>query len=190
LNSTTTFSLSCSGTGGASLKEITVEVTDDDRVRVVLSVDRELILANDQVEITWNSMNATSCEASGAWSGDKALSGTATSQPIGVDATFKLTCFKTGASGSASIFVTVADRIVEWQAPKKNVDGTPLKGLDGFNLYWGARSRSYNGSVRLAPKLRRWEADLPAGTYYFAITAIDKKGKESGYSNEIIKQLP
>ena len=31
-------------------------------------------------------------------------------------------------------------------------------------------------------------ADLPAGTYYFALTATDKAGLESGYSGAVTKQ--
>ena len=55
--------------------------------------------------ITWSSTNATSCTASGAWSGTRATSGTENVGPITAAATYTLTC--TGAGGSGNGAVTV-----------------------------------------------------------------------------------
>ena len=57
------------------------------------------------VTLVWTSQNATSCVASGSWSGKEPANGSATSPTISATATFTLTC--TGAGGSAHKSVTV-----------------------------------------------------------------------------------
>jgi hypothetical protein len=57
------------------------------------------------VTLTWTSQNATSCTASGGWSGSQAVNGKAVSAAITAVTTFTLTC--TGAGGTATQSVTV-----------------------------------------------------------------------------------
>jgi hypothetical protein len=72
---------------------------------VTLSADNSQVSSGSTVDLVWSSQNATSCTASGGWSGSKALSGTATSAALTSTTTFTLTC--TGAGGQASQSVTV-----------------------------------------------------------------------------------
>lgn len=76
------------------------------RPRVVLTASPTSIMEGQSTTLTWSSTNATSCTASGAWSGSQATSGTATETPTatGTD-TYTLTC--TGAGGSANQSVTL-----------------------------------------------------------------------------------
>ena len=60
--------------------------------------------------LTWSSTNATSCTASGAWSGAKATSGSQSTGPLTASSSFTLTCTgttgaQTNASKSAMVFV-------------------------------------------------------------------------------------
>jgi hypothetical protein len=55
--------------------------------------------------LTWSVQNATSCQASGGWSGSKALTGSETTGALSVTTTFTLTC--TGIGGT-----TAVDRVV------------------------------------------------------------------------------
>ena len=57
------------------------------------------------VTLSWSSTSATSCAASGAWSGAKATSSSAVIGPLGSTSTFTLTC--TGLGGSSTQSVTV-----------------------------------------------------------------------------------
>jgi hypothetical protein len=57
------------------------------------------------VTLTWSSTNATSCTASGGWTGAVATSGSTTSAALTADTTFTLSC--TGAGGSTSQSLTV-----------------------------------------------------------------------------------
>ena len=58
------------------------------------------------VEITWSSANASSCSASGGWSGTKAVNGSETIEVSSVgDTTYTLTC--SGEGGNASRTITI-----------------------------------------------------------------------------------
>ena len=190
LQQTQTFSLSCSGAGGAALREVQVNVADDADVSVSLSSDVDAVLINGTVQLTWSSSNAESCEASGSWSGQVETSGTFTSVPLTDNALFQLTCFAQGQSAVSQLGVAVTDNTIRWTAPTENVDGTQLTDLDGFAVYWGNGSRNYSTSVNLGAGAREWTLDVAPGTYYLAVTALNSQNEESGYSNEIVKVIP
>jgi uncharacterized repeat protein (TIGR01451 family) len=60
---------------------------------------------NSSANLTWTSTNATSCYASGDWSGTKGTSGSETTYNLTYSKTYTITC--TGSGGSASDSVTV-----------------------------------------------------------------------------------
>lgn len=85
--------------------------------------------------------------------------------------------------GSGSVTLT-------WQPPTQNADGSPLTDLSGYNLYVGTESNTYNYmEIRLDnPGLTAYVVDnLEPGTYYFAATAFNSTGVESGFSGEVVK---
>lgn len=59
---------------------------------VQLSADATKVSAGGSSTLTWSSTNATSCTASGAWSGTRAASGSEQVGPIDTPATYTLTC--------------------------------------------------------------------------------------------------
>jgi hypothetical protein len=73
---------------------------------VSLSANTYEIVAGDRTTLTWSSSNASSCTASGSWSGSKSLSGneSITLDNYG-DYTFSIDC----SGATASIQVTVSD---------------------------------------------------------------------------------
>ena len=190
LQQSQSFALSCSGQGGGALREVTVEVNQSSGVSVSLRSDPPSVLIGSQVELSWNSINADSCEAGGSWTGARSLSGTFTTPALTADTTFTLTCFAQGDSAVAMVTVDVVDKIIRWQAPTENVDGTALTNLAGFNVYWGDGSRDYTGSINLPADAREWDISLSSGTYFLAVTAVDGQDSESSYSNEIRKTIP
>jgi hypothetical protein len=77
-----------------------------------------------------------------------------------------------------------------WYPPVTNVDGTPLKDLSGFNIYYGNTSGNYIKEINVGNKTTYPLSNLTAGnTYYVVVTAYDISGNESGYSNEISKTI-
>ncbi len=58
--------------------------------------------------------------------------------------------------------------------------------LAGYKLYYGTSSGSYQQSVNVGNLTQYSLSNLQDGvTYYFAVTAYDTEGNESGYSNEV-----
>jgi hypothetical protein len=99
------------------------------------------ITVGSSTTITWSSVNATSCAASGSWSGTLATSGTQTLTPTaaGTD-TYTLTCSNaTGASVASNATLTVTS------PPKSGggaIDVLMLLGLAGIGVGRIARLRS------------------------------------------------
>jgi hypothetical protein len=71
-----------------------------------------------------------------------------------------------------------------WDAPTTKADGKPLTGLAGYNIYYGKSSGHYSSMINVGNVTTYNVGNLSPGTYYFAVTAYDKEGNESAYSNE------
>jgi len=101
----TTFLLVSCGGGGGGGSAPSAPTQQNITVSITTSADSAEI--NSSINLTWSSTLATSCSASGSWSGSKGTSGSE-SLIIGVGGsnTFSLSCSATGAnSGSASTTV-------------------------------------------------------------------------------------
>jgi len=166
-------------------------VAEDDDLSVSLSADPEQIGENDAATLTWSAQGANECSASGGWSGSRPPSGTFETGPLAETTTYSLACTNGSENALASVTVEVLDKMIRWQAPTQNEDGTPLDDLDGYVVYWGTQSRDYTSSFTIdLPSTTEWEADIAPGSYYFALTAFDADGNESSYSNELRKDIP
>ena len=73
---------------------------------VTLSANPTSIAAGQTSALTWSSTNATSCTASGAWTGNQALTGT-TSVTLNQNSTYNIACTGAGGIANASATVTV-----------------------------------------------------------------------------------
>ncbi len=114
-NATSTYSLSCSGAGGTVVKSVTVNVTVPQQppapVAPTLSLQanpthvEEGSPSNATSTLTWSTTNATTCSASGGWSGGKAVNGTEVVAPLATTS-YSLIC--SGAGGSVSATTTIA----------------------------------------------------------------------------------
>ena len=157
-----------------------------------LTASPEYVEAGGSSTLSWNASGASSCSASGGWSGSRPVSGSFTVGPINGTTTYQLNCSGSSGNSLGMVTVQVVDKFIRWQAPTENVDGTPLTDLAGYVIYWGTSSRDYTGSQTInSPTATEWEATMLApGTYYFAMTAFDGENNESGYSNELRKIIP
>jgi hypothetical protein len=82
-----------------------------------------------------------------------------------------------GASGNVSL---------SWEAPTENTNGTALQNLGGYVIRYGSVSRQYTAEITISnPGLTRYVVEsLPAGTYYFSMTATTTSGVQSSPSAE------
>ena len=59
--------------------------------------------------------------------------------------------------------------------------------ISGYNVYFGTQSRDYGSPIPAGNTTSYTVDNLTEGTtYYFALTAIDTSGNESGYSVEVV----
>ncbi len=110
LTATTTYTLSCTGSNGNVSDSVTINVGSPPAPTVDIKANNSdgpiSITTGTSTNLSWSSTNASSCSASGGWSGVKATSGTGVSTGnLIANTTFTLTC--TGSGGTVSDSVTV-----------------------------------------------------------------------------------
>ena len=141
--------------------------------------------------LRWSSENVDSCEATGAWDGDRPRAGNDQVELSETgDHTFLMTC--QGGQGSAVAMVTVSldGTEVAWVAPAQNTDGSDLTDLAGYNLYYGENSGDYTEVLSVDDaSLTSVSLPIEPGEYYMAMTAYDLEGNESDLSNEILQVI-
>ena len=166
LISNRTYTLTCIGPGGTQSSSVTVAVAP----RVVLSANNTLnyiaIPYNTAATLRWYSNNATSCSASGAWSGTKSPVGG--SQSTGNITTgrdqrniYTLTC--TGPGGTQSTSVTI-------------IAYAPFRVVLSANNTLNSITIPYNTSATL-----RWYSNETAGPYGICSAAGAWSGLKSQY---------
>lgn len=76
---------------------------------------------------------------------------------------------------------------ISWTPPTQNTDGSTLTNLAGYNIYYGTSQSNLNSVVKLTnPGLATYVlSNLPAATYYFAMTSVNSNGEESARSGEL-----
>jgi hypothetical protein len=95
-------------------------------------------------------------------------------------------------SPSSPIHLAFIGHTLSWNATATNIDGTPVKDIEGYKVYYGTESKKYKVSYDVK-NVTTYDIDdlIDWHTYYFAVTAYDTSGNESPYSEEIsIKKIP
>ena len=108
LRAPTTYTLTCPGYGYRFRRHVTVNIGSATAPVVNLSANPATVAQGGNSVLTWSSTNATSCTASGGWSGSKATSGNQTISAIQATTTYTLACTGTGGTTSRSTTVTVS----------------------------------------------------------------------------------
>jgi hypothetical protein len=95
---------------------------------------------------------------------------------------------QTSSAGAAQDSATNTSGAVtlSWDAPTENSNGSALMDLAGYKVHYGSASRDYSDTIEVAnPGLTTYVVqNLPAGTYYFAISTYNSMGVESSLSGE------
>ena len=111
LTATANYALACSGAGGSSDATTSVTVTTAPAPApapaVTLSANPASITSGSAATLVWSTTNATSCTASGGWSGTKPTSGSTSTGAIIATTNYSLACTGAGGSKSATATVTV-----------------------------------------------------------------------------------
>ena len=107
LATSTTFTLTCTGSGGSASASATVTVVPTPPPTVTLTVNPASVETGESTTLSWSSTEASSCVASGGWSGTKATSGSQSTGALTATTTYTLGCTGAGGSAGASATVTV-----------------------------------------------------------------------------------
>lgn len=110
LNSTTVFTLTCTGAGGTISQSVEVTVTPPPTPplpAITLSASPATVAYNASSTLRWSATNATSCTASGAWAGSRTTSGSSVLDSLTSSGTYTLTCVGAGGSATQSTAITV-----------------------------------------------------------------------------------
>lgn len=90
-----------------------------------------------------------------------------------------------------------AETTIDWQAPTLNVDGSALTDLAGYLVFVGSSSRTYLEIIAVDdPSATRATVTFSANwlapgenQVFIAMKALDERGNESAFSNEISKVI-
>ena len=167
------YTLTCSGAGGSANRTVSVSVTapppppppppPTPAPVVTLGVSPNSIASGQSTTLTWNATNASTCNASGSWSGTRATSGSLSVSPT-ANASYALTC--SGAGGSVTRTASVSVTAPPTPAPLVTLGASPSAITAGQStmLNWSSTnasscsasgswsgSRATNGSLSVSP---------------------------------------
>ena len=101
------YTVTCSGAGGSTAHSATLTVSVPTPV-VSIAVSPSSISTDHNATLTWSASNASSCAASGAWSGPQTVTGSITvGQPTPGSYPYTLSCSNGSQSASNSAALTV-----------------------------------------------------------------------------------
>ena len=91
------------------------------------------------------------------------------------------------SGGGTPSTASIANVTINWTPPTENTDGTSLTNLSGYNIHYGTASHNYTQTISVTnPGLASYVVEnLTAGTYYFAVAAVNSAGTESPLSSEV-----
>ena len=125
----------------------------------------------------WSVTGAVSCAGSGAWSGQKPLSGTETLPPQTANGEITLTCVSDKGTST-----------VEWTVPTQNTNGSALTNLAGYYIHEGAVSGMLFITLSVDnPAITALDVESPPGPRYWAMRAVDSAGEQSDLTPEVTK---
>jgi hypothetical protein len=166
---------SCGGGGGDASPA-------SNPVIVSIGASPTVLTVGESTTLTWSSSNATGCQASGDWSGTRALAGTQLVTPqLARTFTYTLTC--NGVAGSTSVVAAAAPNPI----PTVSISLVPTSVPAGqpSTLTWSttnatscvasiawAGNRDTNGSIVVTQAI--------AGSYTYSLTCTGPNGSASG----------
>ncbi|MDQ3002970.1 MAG: hypothetical protein M3Y08_17125, partial [Fibrobacterota bacterium] len=160
-----TFTLTCAGDGGSASQSVTVSVTAATLTPTLsFTASPASMTSGGSSTLTWSSTNATACDASGAWNGVKAVSGTQSTGTLTATGTFTYTLSCTGSGGTVNQSATVT--VTPTPPPQGGQTGLdfPSNGQTSVDICF-----RFTGSNLLSmyPATYIWKVNLRRQTGYY-----------------------
>lgn len=132
---------------------------------------------------TWSTTPAaTSCTASGGWTGTLAGSGTMSLATVIRNTSYTITCAWAGTLGKATL---------TWTLPTTNTNGTVLTDLAGFHVFFGKAAGTLDQEA-IVGGATATTVDIPEllpGTWFFAVASTNAKGLDGPLSTVVSKTI-
>ena len=163
----TTFSLTCTAGGDATTVSTTVLVGWQPQAGIKATPSS--VLSGSPTTLTWGSIDANSCSASGDWNEPIGTSGTFTTGPLSSASTFTVNCSGDGGSTSASTAIV----LTTFPVASVSLDVRPATIEAGQSAQ--AATNAYNsGGLPLRDRLITWTSDDPT------VASISADGRAFG----------
>jgi len=128
------------------------------------------------------------------------ISGTPTESDIGIYNEISITVSDGSLSDTLGPFsievvsqgAAIGSVTLSWTAPNTNTDGSTLRDLAGYRIYWGPAFGDYHTIVSIDnPSVNRYVIEnLDPGDYTFVATAVNTAGVESSHSQTATATVP
>jgi Subtilase family len=188
----TVYTLTCTGAGGTSAaNSATLFATSGTPpVTPTLTLASPSVAVGKSTTISWSSATATSCTASGSWSGTLAATGSQTITPavVGTE-TFTLVCANLGGpSAAVSVSLNATAAAAKPPAPTLTLGATSIPGQTTTTLTWssaGATSCTASGNANAnqsgwngvqAPSATFTITPITVGMYVYSLTCENSAG--------------
>ncbi len=176
---TTTYTLTCTNAFGTSAtSSVVLTVTSGAPVPAAptLTSTSYSVEVGKSATLTWSSVNATSCTASGSWSGQLMTAGSAVITPTVIGpATFTLACSNAGGSSTpVSVTLTATPELAAPAAPTLTLSQTSVPASTSVSITWSSvNATGCTASGNSATEtLGSWSGPLtPSGSYTQTPTA-------------------
>lgn len=92
-----------------------------------------------------------------------------------------------GGSSSSGTTTGTKTATLAWTAPTENTNGTVLTDLTGYNIYYGSSTSAMINKISITTVgiLTYVIDNLSSGSWYFAVTSVNRAGVESGLSSAV-----
>jgi len=169
---TATYALTCSNAFGTSAaSSVTLTATSGTPPAApTLKLAATSVQVGKSTTLTWSSVSATSCTASGSWSGTQAVSGSVAITPaaVGIE-TFTLVCTNLGGpSAATTVSLTATPEVTTAVAPTLTLGATSIAASSSTTITWAssnASSCTSSGSSNAASSGWANGTQAPRGTY-------------------------
>ena len=86
---------------------------------------------------------------------------------------------------------TPGSALLSWHPPRQRIDGSPLRGLAGYRVYFGKSPNPARYIIEITNpgQTSQFIDNLDQGTWYFSMTAYDRQGLESAKSVPVSKTI-
>ncbi len=92
-------------------------------------------------------------------------------------------------SGDSTLSSTFGALALAWTTPELREDGTILinNEISSYRIYYGTEPGDYQDQIDIDSGSNSAQVqEIPSGTYYAVVTAVDTDGRESLYSDEVV----